>query len=367
MDFIEGLPRSEGFDAILVVVDRLSKYAHFTALKHPFSAETVARRFIQEVVRLHGIPRTIVSDRDRIFLSHFWKELHKQMGTVLSCSTAYHPQSDGQTEVVNRCLETYLRCFSADKPGQWYKWLAWAEYWYNTSFHTSTRMTPFQVVYGRAPPPLLRYGVGASPVESVERQLMNRDAMLDLLKFHLLRAQQKMKNVADNKRRDVQFGVGDLVYLKLRPYRQVSLARRRNEKLSPRFYGPYEITKRIGPVAYRLALPADATKHPVFHVSQLRRAVGQDQAISQLSSDLELLVTPAAFLGVRQRLHGGRTDLEVLIRWENLPEHEATWEPFDVVNGQFPQFHLEEKVRLWGGSNDKPPVRFTYARRTRGV
>ncbi|EXC24161.1 Sterol 3-beta-glucosyltransferase [Morus notabilis] len=188
MDFIEGLPPSEGFDTILVVVDRLSKYAHFVALKHPYSAEKVAHRFIQEVVCLHGVPRTIVSDRDCIFLSHFWTELHKRMGTVLSRSTAYHPRSDGQTKVVNKCVETYLRCFTSDKPGQWHKWLAWAEYWYNTSFHIATQTTPSLVVYGRAPP-LLRYGVGATPVESVERQLMDRDAMLDLLKFHLLRAQ----------------------------------------------------------------------------------------------------------------------------------------------------------------------------------
>ena len=127
-----------------------------------------------------------------------------------------------------------------------------------------------------------------------------------------------MNVVADSRRHDVQFAVGDLVHLKLRPYRQASLACRRNEKLSPCFYGPYEVTGRVGPVAYRLALLAGAAIHPVFHVSQFRRAVGQDQAVSQLPpqliGELEFQVAPAALMAVRQGLHGGRTELVVLIR-----------------------------------------------------
>lgn len=128
MDFIEGLPAAHGRNAILVVVDRLSKYAHFIVIKHPYSAAKVADLFLHEVFRLHDIPATIVSDRDPIFMSHFWESFFKLHGSQLCRSSAYHPQSDGQTEVLNRTLEHYLCSFVGDKPSSWVDWLPWAEW-----------------------------------------------------------------------------------------------------------------------------------------------------------------------------------------------------------------------------------------------
>lgn len=152
---------------------------------------------MKEIVRLHGFPASIVSDRDMIFLSLFWEELFKLQGTELRRSTAYHPQSDGQTEIVNKALETYLRCFVGEQPRTWAKWLPWAEFSYNTSPHMTTKLTPFKVLYGRDPPSLLRMGHGQTPVNSVEELLCERDAILDELHLQMLKAQQVMKLNAD--------------------------------------------------------------------------------------------------------------------------------------------------------------------------
>lgn len=187
LDFVTGLPKSKGYDVILVVVDRLSKYAHFLRLKHPYLAKIVAVVFVQEVVRLHGIPLSILSDRDPIFVSAFWKELFQLQGTTLKMSSASHPETDGQMEVV-RCLKSYLCCFASKQPRTWSIWIPWAELWYNTTFHVSIGATPFEVVYGRQPPTIIRYLCGETKVETVANELQDRDEALKQLKFNLNKA-----------------------------------------------------------------------------------------------------------------------------------------------------------------------------------
>lgn len=139
-----------GNDTVFVVLDCLSKYAHFIPFNHPFTAKSVAAAFVREIVWLHGFPRSIICNRDKVFLSHFCTELFWLQGTKLRRITAYHPQTDGQTEIMNK---RYLRCFCSESPRTWGQWLPWAEYWYNTTFHSALGTTPFQEVYGRTPPP----------------------------------------------------------------------------------------------------------------------------------------------------------------------------------------------------------------------
>jgi transposase InsO family protein len=141
----------------MVVFYSLSKYAHLCALQHLFTTSMVAQIIMDHVFKIYGMPHSIVSNRNPTFTSNFWQELFKIQGTELHLSTSYHPQTDGQMEVVNKCLETYLRFFSSKKKTQWAQWLPLAEWWYNTSYHTATRMTPFEVVYGQKPPSVLSY------------------------------------------------------------------------------------------------------------------------------------------------------------------------------------------------------------------
>lgn len=181
LDFIEGLPNSNSYDVLLVVIDRFSKYAHFIPLSHPYTTLQVAQAYMNNVYKLHGLPQSIVSDRDKVFTAKLWQELFRLSDTQLQMSSAYHPQSDGQIERLNQCVEAFLRCTVHSCPKLWSKWIALAEYLYNTSFQSSLGRTPFEVLYGHQPRHLGIVDPQAATVHDLEKWLSKRNLLTNLI------------------------------------------------------------------------------------------------------------------------------------------------------------------------------------------
>jgi hypothetical protein len=275
MDFIDGLPRSGRFNSVLVVVEKLSRYTHFVGLAHPYTVSKVASAYMDNVHKLHGMPESIVFDRDSIFTSRFWREMAALTGTKLRMSSSHHPQTDGTTEHVNQCLEAYLCCFTHACPVKWAQWLSLVEFWYNASPHSALDgKSPFEVLYGHSP---RHFGISvadACAVPDLDVWLNDRDLTLRLLQQHLERVRARMKARADKRRPDRVFQVGDSIFMKLQPYIQSSVAPRAHHKLLFKYYGPFLVLERIRDSAYRLQLPEKSRIHPVLHVSQLKKALG---------------------------------------------------------------------------------------------
>ncbi|CAN6326944.1 unnamed protein product [Urochloa humidicola] len=352
LDFIEGLPKSQGYDCILVVIDKFTKYAHFLPLAHPYTAFSVAQLYFNNIYKLHGLPEALISDRDRVFTSALWQELFKLTETSLLMSSSYHPQTDGQTERLNQCLEAFLRCTVSSCPKQWSKWISLAEFWYNTSYHLALGRSPFEVLYGHPPRHLGITNPQDVVVPDLDAWLTERNLITQLIQQQLLRAQHRMKHQADTHRSEREFAVGDFVYLKLQPHIQSSVATRSNHKLSFRFYGPFQIIQRVGAVAYKLMLPDHAQIHPVVHVSQLKKHVPPNITVSDdLSSvctDPSLQVMPIAVLDTALKQNGGSTATRVLVQW-NVPSQMQTWEDVQDLHRRFPTASAWGQADFQGG------------------
>lgn len=354
MDFVEGLPKSEGFEVIMVVVDRLTKFAHFVPLKHPFTATQVAKALWDNVIKLHGAPLTIVSDRDKIFTSAIWRDLLSTAGTKLLYSTAYHPQTDGQTERVNQCLEMYLRTVVHDSPKQWRRWLAVAEFWYNSSYHASLECSPFKALYGREP----NLGAMLDWQPSDDEQELDWMEHTTRLRNHLLRAHNRFKKKADRDRTERSFNVGDQVLLKLQPYAQSTVANRPCRKLAYKFFGPFPVVQKFGSLAYKLELLAEARIHPVFHVSQLKPFTPDYTPVfSDLPRPPDLTTTdtaPVAILERRMMKKGSVPVVQVLVQWDHHPPDAATWEDYEVLRARFPS------AAIWEGASSQEAAIVTH-------
>jgi hypothetical protein len=238
MDFIVGLPNtSRHHDFIWVIVDRLTKTAHFLPVHTTHRAEKYAEIYIDQIVRLLGIPRTIVSDRGAQFVARFWEQLQKSLGTTMIRSSAYHPQTDGQTERVNQILEDMLRACVLHYGKNWDKWLSLAEFSYNNSYQSSLKMAPFEALYGRRCRTPLNWS------QTGEREIFGPDLVLEakdkvrVIKKNLEAAQARQKSYHDKRRKHLQFKVGDHVYLKVSPTKGVQRFGIKG-KLAPRYIGP---------------------------------------------------------------------------------------------------------------------------------
>lgn len=336
MDLIVHLPQTpRGFDAIVTFTDRFSKMVHFVPTQTTVTAPTLAKLAFDHVFRYHGLPKTIVSDRDPRFISLFWQALFKITGTKLAMSTAYHPQTDGQSERTNRTLEDMLRAFTSDNHSDWDTHLAAAEFAINNAVQESTGYSPFFLNYGRHPftPQAFIKPNDPSPNQASQDFVTAiRDAMARARQA-LNQAQIRQARSANKRRRLLEFAVGDKVLLSTA---NLTLLGTEALKLRPKFIGPFKIITKINPVAYRLELPDTMRIHPVFHISRLRPFMEsadfprqQHVRPSPVAVDADGEHAWLVDRLVRHRLDGkiGSQHMKFLVAWQGYPLHEATWEP----------------------------------------
>jgi len=343
MDFVVGMPRTQRHhDAIWVIVDRLSKFAHFLAIKTIFNAKQLAELYIREIVRLHGIPLSIVSDRDTKFASRFWLGFQTAMGTEVHLSTAFHPQMDGQSKRTIQTLEDMLRACALENTGNWDSNLPLVEFAYNNSYHSSIDMAPCEALYGRhCKTPVCWDEVGERKLSKIKlidqtKEIVNR------IREKLRATQDRQKSFANTRRRPLEFNVGDHVFLKVSPLKG-SLRFGQKGKLTPRYIGPFEILQRVGPVAYQLALPPTLQGiHDVFHVTNLRRYVPDPAHVIfdeplQLKENLTYIEELIRILERMDQTLRNKTIPFVKVPWKHHKSADATWEPELAMRAKYPR------------------------------
>ncbi|GJR28535.1 putative reverse transcriptase domain-containing protein [Tanacetum coccineum] len=330
MDFVTKLPKtSQGYDTIWVIVDRLTKSAIFTPMRETDPLDKLARMYLKEVVTRHGIPVSIICDRDPRFASNFWRSLQNALGTNLDMSTAYHPQTDGQSERTIQTLEDMLRACAIDFG------------------KASIKAAPFEALYGRkCRSPVCWTEVGEAQILGPELIQETTEKIIQI-KQRMQAARDRQKSYADLKRKPMEFQVGDKVMLKVSPWKGVVRFGKRG-KLNPRYVGPFKVLEKVGEVAYKLELPEELSRvHNTFHVSNLKKCHADEPLAVpldglHLDDKLHFVEEPLEIVGREvKRLKRSRIPL-VKVRWNSKRGPEFTWEREDQFKKKYP--HLFTKT-----------------------
>jgi transposase InsO family protein len=337
IDLITQLPKTpNGHDAILVIVDRLSKMTHFAPTTSDVNALQLARMLKEHVIRLHGTPQDLVSDRGTQFTSQFWSEVWKGLGTKLKMSTAYHPQTDGQTERMNRVLEETLRHYISPTQDDWEECLPMAEFAINSSRSDSTKHTPFYLCYGRHPSAPADVVLPRPQTPAAEEFLRSMHTNIAAARKALQAAQERQRAIANTKRSDITFALGEKVLLSSQ---NIKLKAPGAGKLLPRYLGPFVIKRKVGEVAYELDLPHTMARlHPVFHASLLKKW-RDNGAYQPPPPDLfngEEYFHVQSIIDHRERTYKNTVRRDFLVKWDGYgPEHNS-WEPERLLRNDIP-------------------------------
>ncbi|CAH1440273.1 unnamed protein product [Lactuca virosa] len=327
MDFITKLPKtSGGLDTIWVIVDRLTKSAHFLPIKETDKMEKLTSTYIREIARLHGVPISIIYDRESRLPSRFWKSLQSSLGTRLDMSTAYHPQTDGQSKRTIQTLEDMLRACVIDFGKAWDSHLPLVEFSYNNSYHTSIKAAPFEALHGQKCGSPLCWAEVEKIVQIRERLKASRD---------------RQKSYADKRRKPLEFQVGDRVLLKVSPWKGF-IRFGKHGKLNPIYVGPFEILAIIGLVAYKIRLPHELSNvHPAFHVSNLKKCLSEETLVIpldeiEINEGLNFVEEPVEIMDREVKQTKQSRIPIVKVRWNAKRGPEFTWEREHQMKLKYP-------------------------------
>lgn len=330
MDFITDLPESRDpvtearFNGIMVVVDRLTKYAHFLPYRKDYDAPKVANLVLDRVIRLHGLPKRFITDRDKLFTSNFWKTITAKTGIKHVMSTAFHPQTDGQTERLNQNIETYLRHYVDYRQTNWCQLLPVAQLALNNVKSSTTGISPFFANHGRWPYLHRESLPGMNADAGIYWTLVMQETFRECQR-RILDINDKMRRYSKNIP-GPQLKRGDKTYVRAKNF----ATKRASKKLDSKYVGPFMVEEQVSPVNYRIALPMDTRKHQVFHVSQLKKA----DATTPLQKRIHHETLEEDEFEVERILkhQGSGKSIRYLIKWKGYPNSENTWEPLDNLN-----------------------------------